>query len=150
MGLSMEAYIDKLGAEYKRTSAPRRFHPLDPKCFKLQLRAKDDVAPAQLTIRYQSLIGKLLYPATQLRTDIAFAVGWLARAMSNPTELHYQYALQLLDYLYSTKDLVVCCNSCSSTNVTVYSKSSPNHGLHTIVSPEVRCHCTWGKRDSKP
>jgi hypothetical protein len=28
MELSMEAYINKLGAEYKRTEAPRRFHPL--------------------------------------------------------------------------------------------------------------------------
>jgi hypothetical protein len=48
----MEAYIDKLGAEYKRTKAPRRFYLLDPKCLKLSLRAKHDVAPAQLTTRY--------------------------------------------------------------------------------------------------
>jgi hypothetical protein len=89
MELSMEAYINKLGAEYKRTEAPRRFYPLDPKCLKLSLRVKHDVALAQLTTRYQSIIGKLLYPASQLRTDIAFAVGWLARAMSNLTELHY-------------------------------------------------------------
>jgi hypothetical protein len=107
------------------------FTHLDPQCLKLQLCAKDDVAPVQLTTRYQSLIGKLLYPATQLCTDIAFAVGWLARAMSNLTELHYQYGLQLLDYLYSTKDLVMSFNSGSSTDVTVCSKSSPNHGLHT-------------------
>jgi len=124
MELSMEAYIDKLGADFKRTNAPRRFHPLDPKALKLPLRAKDDVAPAQLTTRYQSLIGKLLYPASQLRTDIAFAIGWLARAMSNPTELHYQYAIQVLDYLYSTKDLVMSFTAHSSTNVDVYSKAT--------------------------
>jgi hypothetical protein len=129
MELSMEAYIDKLGAEYKRTGAPRRFHPLDPKCLKLQLRAKNDVAPAQLTTRYQSLIGKLLYPATQLRTNIAFAVSWLARAMSNPTELHYQYAIQVLDYLYSTKDLVMSFTARSSANLDVYSKAT-SFGLH--------------------
>lgn len=129
MELSIEAYIDKLGSEYKRTSALRRFHPVDPKCLKLPLRAKDDVAPAQLTTRYQSLIGKLLYPATQLRTDIAFAIGWLARAMSNPTELHYQYAIQVLDYLYSTKDLVMSFTAHSSANVDVYSKAT-SFGLH--------------------
>ena len=46
MELSMEAYIDKLGADFKRTNAPRRFHLLNPKALKLPLRAKDDVAPA--------------------------------------------------------------------------------------------------------
>jgi hypothetical protein len=129
MELSMEAYINKLSAEYKRTEAPRRFHPLDLKCLKLSLRTKHDVAPAQLTTRYQSIIGKLLYPASQLRTDIAFAVGWLARAMSNPTELHYQYALQVLHYLYSTKDLVMSYSTGGSTNVNIYSKAH-NFDLH--------------------
>jgi hypothetical protein len=32
--------------------------------------------------------------------------------------------------LYSTKDLVISFNLDSSTNVTVYSKSSPNYGLY--------------------
>jgi hypothetical protein len=59
----MESYIDKLGHDFNRNKAPRRHHPLDPKALKLRLRAKDDVAPAQLTQRYQSLIGKLLYRA---------------------------------------------------------------------------------------
>jgi hypothetical protein len=36
----------------------------------------------------------------------------------------------LLDYLYSTKDLVISFNLGSSTNVTVYSKSSPNYSLY--------------------
>jgi hypothetical protein len=36
----------------------------------------------------------------------------------------------LLDYLYSTKDLVISFNLESSTNVTVYSKSSPNYSLY--------------------
>jgi hypothetical protein len=103
MELSMESYIDKLGTDFKRANAPRRYHPLAVKALKLQLRAKDDLAPPQLTQRYQSIIGKLLYPASQLRADIAFAVGYLARAMSNPTELHFEYALQVLDYLYTTK-----------------------------------------------
>jgi hypothetical protein len=89
MELSMEAYINKLSADFKHTNAPRRFHPLNPKALKLPLCAKDDVALAQLTTRYQSLIGKLLYLTSQLRTDIAFAISWLARAMSNLTELYY-------------------------------------------------------------
>jgi hypothetical protein len=128
--LSMESYINKLSHDFNRNKAPRRHHPLDSKALKLRLRAKDDVAPAQLTQRYQSLIGKLLYPASQLRTDIAFAVGYLARAMSNPTELYYQYALQVLDYLYTTKDLVMrFAAPVSELAFDVYSKTT-NLGLH--------------------
>jgi hypothetical protein len=75
MELSVESYIDKLSHDFNRNKAPRHHHPLDPKALKLRLRAKDDVAPVQLTQRYQSLVGKLLYPASQLRTDIDFTVG---------------------------------------------------------------------------
>jgi hypothetical protein len=89
--------------------ATRLHHPLDSEALKLRLRAKDNAAPVQLTQCYQSLIGKLLYPMSQLRTDIAFAVGYLARTMINPTELYHQYALQVLDHLYTTKDLVIRC-----------------------------------------
>jgi hypothetical protein len=107
MELSMESYIDKLGMDFKRVNAPCCYHPLAAKALKLQLWAKDNVALPQLTQHYQSIIGKLLYPASQLRADIAFAVGFLAHTMSNPTELHYEYAPQVLDYLYTTKNLVM-------------------------------------------
>ena len=91
--LSMESYIEKLAHDFKRTNAPARHHPMDLKALKLKLRAKDDQAPPQLVQRYQSLISKLLYPASQLRTDVAFHISYLARAISNPIEDHYNYAL---------------------------------------------------------
>ncbi|KAG9375879.1 hypothetical protein A1F94_013623 [Pyrenophora tritici-repentis] len=56
---------------------------------------------------YQKVIGKLLYPATQLRADISFHVAYLARAMSNPTQQHYEYAIQIIDYLKTFKSLVM-------------------------------------------
>jgi hypothetical protein len=65
-------------------------------------------------------------------------VGYLARAMSNPTKLYYQHALQVVNYLFTTKDLVIGYQapaSGSSVDINVYSKaSSPlpptNLGLH--------------------
>jgi hypothetical protein len=95
--LSMKSFIDKLASDCKRTDAVARYDPMDLQALKLKLRLKDDRAPLQLLQRYQSLIGKLLYPASQLRTNVAFHVGYLARAISNPTEHHYQYALQIVD-----------------------------------------------------
>jgi hypothetical protein len=125
--LSMESYIDKLASDYKRTGAVARHQPMDLQALKLKLRPKDDRAPLQLLQRYQSLIGKLLYPASQLRTDVAFHVGYLARAMSNPTEHHYQYALQIVDYLYTYKELVMTFEALpalSHLSIDVFSKAS--------------------------
>jgi hypothetical protein len=99
---------------------------------KLKLRLKDDQAPPQLLQRYQSLIGKLLYPASQLRTDVAFHVNYLARAMSNLTEQHYQYALQIVDYLYTYKELAMTFNASptsSDLSIDVFSKASSNQDL---------------------
>ena len=39
--------------------------------------------------RYQSLVGTLLYCSVNTRPDVAFAVGYLCRAMSKRTEELY-------------------------------------------------------------
>jgi hypothetical protein len=103
----MESYLNKLSRDYHRELAPPQYNLIDPKVLKLKLRAKDDIAPKQLTERYQSLISKLLYLASQLRVNVSFAVSYLARAISNLTKLHFQYAMQVVNYLYSTKALTI-------------------------------------------
>jgi hypothetical protein len=128
----MESYIEKLANDYKRTDAVARHHPMNLQALKLKLRPKDDQALPQLLQRYQSLIGKLLYPASQLRTDVAFHVNYLARAISNPTEQHYQYALQIVDYLYTYKELAMTFNASptlSDLSIDVFSKASSNQDL---------------------
>ena len=46
--------------------------------------------------RYQSLVGALLYCSVNTRPDVAFAVGYLCRAMSKPTPELYDDALRVL------------------------------------------------------
>jgi hypothetical protein len=138
--LSMESYIDKLTKDYNRGHVTRH-NPMDVKALKLKLRRSDDVCKDQALHRYQSLIGRLLYPASQLRVDIAFHVGYLARAMANPTDEHYHYALQIIDYLYTYKALVMRFEApanAAGLTLDIYSKASlptlPTHdqdlGLH--------------------
>jgi hypothetical protein len=86
MELSMESNIDKLAHDFYHNKTPRCSYPLGERALNLKLRAKDDVALAELMQRYQFLIGKLLYPASQLRVDVAFAISHLARMMSKPNE----------------------------------------------------------------
>ncbi|KAA8627632.1 Retrovirus-related Pol polyprotein from transposon TNT 1-94 [Pyrenophora tritici-repentis] len=105
--ISMESYVDKLVEEYSRQHALPRYTPLDTSVLKLKLRSPTDLATQQQIQNYQKVIGKLLYPATQLRADISFHVAYLARAMSNPTQQHYEYAIQIIDYLKTFKSLVM-------------------------------------------
>ena len=55
--------------------------------------------------KYQSLVGSLLYAATNTRPDIAFAVGMLCRAMSRPSQALFDQALRTLAYLSRHRDL---------------------------------------------
>ena len=76
------------------------------------LMATDAVDPV-LQKKYQSLVGALLYCSTQTRPDVAFAVGYLCRAMAKPTQECYQDALRVLMYLdkHEGVGLRYCANS---------------------------------------
>ena len=50
-------------------------------------------------------MGALFYCATQTRPDIAFAVGYLCRAIARPTPELEADALRVLSYLYRNRDL---------------------------------------------
>jgi hypothetical protein len=52
--------------------------------------------------------------------------------MSNPTEHHYQYALQIIDYLYTYKELVMTFKAppaLSYLSINVFSKASSYQDL---------------------
>jgi hypothetical protein len=52
--------------------------------------------------------------------------------MSNPTELHFEYALQVLDYLYITKNPVMKFVADSSLDFNIYLTSSPSLGFEAF------------------
>jgi len=59
----------------------------------------------ELTRRYQSLVGALLYAATNTRPDVAYSVGMLCRCMARPTDQLLGDALRVLGYLYRTRTI---------------------------------------------
>jgi hypothetical protein len=131
--LSMESYIDKLTKDYDRGHVTRH-NPMDIKALKLKLRHPEDICEDYALHRYQSVIGRLLYPASQLRVDVSFHVGYLARAMANPTDDHYYYALQIIDYLHTHKALVMRfqapAKAATALTFDIYSKASPIPPIH--------------------
>jgi hypothetical protein len=60
---------------------------------------------AEMKIRYQSVVGGLLYAAVWTRPDIGHAVGELTRFVSNPREAHWIACLRVLRYLKSCPGL---------------------------------------------
>ncbi|KAI1506958.1 Gag-Pol polyprotein [Pyrenophora tritici-repentis] len=139
--ISMESYVDKLVEEYSRQHALPRYTPLDTSVLKLKLRSPTDLATQQQIQNYQKVIGKLLYPATQLRADISFHVAYLARAMSNPTQQHYEYAIQIIDYLKTFKSLVMSYRATSPharMPITMYATSYDDNKNNT--NPTLHLH----------
>ena len=67
--------------------------------------ANEDAHSAADIKAYQSIVGALLYASTNTRPDIAFAVGYLCRAMAKPTPELHDAALRVLEYLYRTREI---------------------------------------------
>jgi hypothetical protein len=56
-------------------------------------------------VPYKEMIGSLMYAMLGTRPDIAFAVGFLCRFMSEPAVEHWKALRRVLAYLVNTKDL---------------------------------------------
>ena len=60
-----------------------------------------------LSQRYQALTGSLMWPATQSRPDIAYAVGVLCRFLCFPGQKHLKAAHRIVRYLKGTLSLAI-------------------------------------------
>ena len=107
LAVSSERYINELverfrGSDFK---TKKRKTPQEPgsKLMKPTGDVKERLS-YQTTRSYRELVGSLLYISITTRPDIAFAVGRLARYMSDFDDTHWQAAIYLLGYLNTHKD----------------------------------------------
>ena len=109
--LTQTAYIERLMTEHSpdgpSNKQQRNRTPCDVDILQHAIDAlSDDAERDPVAVkRYQSLVGALLYCATNTRPDVAYAVGMLCRCMSRPTTDMYADALRCLHYLYVTRQL---------------------------------------------
>jgi hypothetical protein len=75
-------------------------------------------------IRYQQIVGSLNYLATMTRPDITYAVNILARKMTQPTLLYYNYAKRILHYLKGTRELKLTFTNSSNNLIEGFSDAS--------------------------
>ena len=110
--LSQPGYISRLFATYLPEGKPKGLSdcpvPCSPDLPQLVADAllidPESVDPA-FRRQYQSIVGALLYCATNTRPDVSYSVAMLCRAMARPTPALMTAAHRTLCYLYDTRDL---------------------------------------------
>ncbi len=99
LSLDQTAYIKKMVSKWiskdDKTWCPMLVH-LDA--------AGSPLCDKERAKKYQELVGQLLWVANTVRPDIAFAVGTLARHMSEPKDAAWEAALKVLKYLNQTAE----------------------------------------------
>jgi len=100
--LSQKQYIQKLLKRYELDDANPVCTPMD---LNVRLVADDGFSKPADKIRYQSLVGSLLYVAIATRPDISQAVRAVSKFNSAPTEAHLTAVKRILRYLKGTLDL---------------------------------------------
>jgi hypothetical protein len=98
-----DQYIEKLVSLYHQEYAPSSHTPLSGQ--NLQ-KYEGQATPNQITA-YQRRVGSIIYPASTLRPDIAYAASRLAEFMQNPSPAHLTEAHRVIAYLYATKHLAI-------------------------------------------
>jgi hypothetical protein len=98
-------------AKVARTPLPSSYNPLP----------NSTQSTSDLHIRYQSIIGSLLYIMLGTCPDIAQAVIKMSQFSSNPMEDHLQKALYIVHYLIGTKTLCIKYDGASKTGFMAYS-----------------------------
>ena len=109
--LSQTKYIHKLFTTYLPEGKPAGVDcstpcgaDLEQLVLNAMLLDRAAVDPALLK-QYQSIVGALLYCATNTRPDVAFSIGMLCRAMARPTPALLAAAHRVLCYLHSTSEI---------------------------------------------
>ena len=100
--LSQKQYILKALERYGLTDVTPVSTPMDQN---VKLVKDDGFSKSVEPVRYQSMIGSLLYAAIGTRPDISHAVGVVSKFSSNPTEAHLTAVKRIFRYLKRTIDL---------------------------------------------
>ena len=127
--LHQQPYIEAMAARYLPHGPPTDIQSNSTPCGPelAQLVADASSSPpdttSDLAAKYSSLVGSLIYAATQTRPDITYAVGMLSRVMARPTPALMSAALRVLAYLWRhrTVGLRFCAEP---TQATAYSDAS--------------------------
>jgi hypothetical protein len=109
ISLSQTAYIEKIAKRLALDNANPVSTPLDKNVIlsKALCPTTDDEIEYVKKFPYLVAIGSLMYAAMGTRPDIAFAVAHLSQFSSNPGPAHWSAAQRVVQYLVTTKEMVL-------------------------------------------
>jgi len=114
ISISQQGYIQRVLERFGMQEAKTCATPL----YDAIMRRQEDTIKEekQRKTLYQQIVGSLMWCAMSARPDIVFAVGYLSRFSSNPSEQHLKAAKRTLAYLKGTIDKVLTLGQLGNEN----------------------------------
>ncbi|GJV55181.1 retrotransposon protein, putative, ty1-copia subclass [Tanacetum coccineum] len=121
IGLSQNAYMDKILKRYKMNNSKRGTIPMQER---LDLnKSQGAQMPKEVNrmknVPYASAVGSIMCAVRCTRPDVAFAQNITSRFQQNPGELHWTAVKNILKYLRNTKDMFLVYGGNPSTELRV-------------------------------
>ncbi|GJQ99070.1 hypothetical protein Tco_0522055 [Tanacetum coccineum] len=121
IGLSQNAYMDKILKRYKMDNSKRGHIPMQER---LDLnKSQGAQTPKEVNrmknVPYASAVGSIMYAVRCTRPDVAFAQNMTSRFQQNPGEPHWTAVKNILKYLRNTKDMFLVYGGNPSTELRV-------------------------------
>ncbi|GJZ41910.1 retrotransposon protein, putative, ty1-copia subclass [Tanacetum coccineum] len=128
IGLSQNAYIDKILKRFKMDTSKRGTIPMQPNVDLRKSQGPSTLAEVKRMkgVPYASAVGSIMYAMRCTRPDVAFSHNLTSRYQQNPGESHWTAIKNILKYLRNTKDMFLVYGGDSTTElgVTCYTDAS--------------------------
>ncbi|GJX72987.1 putative RNA-directed DNA polymerase [Tanacetum coccineum] len=121
IGLSQNAYIDKILKRFMMDTSKRGTIPMQPN---VDLRkSQGPSTPAEVKqmkgIPYASTVGSIMYAVRCTRPDVAFSQNLTSRYQQNPGESYWTAVKNIMKYLRNTKDMFLVYGGDFTTELSV-------------------------------
>jgi transposase InsO family protein len=109
LGLSQDAYIDKVLVKHKMASSKKGYLPMshDIHLSKTQCPSNDVDRKYMEQFKYPSAVGSIMYAMLCTRPDVAYPISMTSRFQANPGMSHWTAVKNILKYLRRTKDSIL-------------------------------------------
>ncbi|MBW0500543.1 hypothetical protein O181_040258 [Austropuccinia psidii MF-1] len=118
--LFQEHYIKNIAKNFNITKLAPINTPLKPGLQLTKASEWEIEAFQKLGLNYRSIIGALNYISMNTRPDITFAISHLSQFLEQPSLRHWVASLQVLHYLYHTKEKTLNYHNKGKCNIISY------------------------------
>jgi hypothetical protein len=131
ISLSHRRYIIDLARRYRLEASNPVYTPMersrDRPLSKADCPVTDEQKAYMADVPYQSAVGAVLHAAIMTRPDIAHSVGQVAQFASNPGKAHWTAVKRIIQYLYTTRNLVLTLGG-ESNDPDIFAFCDADHG----------------------